>query len=154
MQKRIKAMAAEIQGIDRNLAQVEREIDLQRALNSGSTQSLASSSGGGGGGAAPTTSTSVDKHVRVMENRLDKALTKYNLSLSTNKTLRGTIDHLRRERVMFDTLHRKFEKELLETKKRMADIIEASNAAYESRCVCVCVHLLWEGCVTRDRAGK
>lgn len=34
---------------------------------------------------------------------------------------------------MFDNIYHKFERELTEQKKQMADIIEASNAAYEAR---------------------
>ena len=58
---------------------------------------------------------------------------KFNQSLAVNKKLRDTIDNLRRERLVFDTIYRKFERELMEQKKQMADIIEQSNAAYEAR---------------------
>lgn len=50
-----------------------------------------------------------------------------------NKRLRQQIDSLRRERLVFDNHYHKYEKELLDQKKQMADIIEASNAAYEAR---------------------
>jgi hypothetical protein len=53
--------------------------------------------------------------------------------LAVNKSLRGSIDNLRRERLVFDNIYRKFEREVLEQKKQMADIIENSNAAYEAR---------------------
>lgn len=58
---------------------------------------------------------------------------KFNKSLAVNKKLRATIDNLRRERLVFDNIYRKFERELMEQKKAMADIIEMSNAAYEAR---------------------
>jgi hypothetical protein len=47
--------------------------------------------------------------------------------------MRLSIDNLRRERLVFDNIYHKFERELIEHKKQMADIIETSNAAYEAR---------------------
>jgi hypothetical protein len=40
----------------------------------------------------------VQKQIRILENRLDKALVKFNEALAHNKQLRETIDNLRRER--------------------------------------------------------
>jgi hypothetical protein len=34
---------------------------------------------------------------------------------------------------VFDNIYRKFERELMEQKKQMAEIIEMSNSAYEAR---------------------
>eukprot|EP01062_Namystynia_karyoxenos_P067192 TRINITY_DN61083_c0_g1_i1.p1 TRINITY_DN61083_c0_g1~~TRINITY_DN61083_c0_g1_i1.p1 ORF type:complete len:627 (+),score=302.97 TRINITY_DN61083_c0_g1_i1:90-1883(+) len=75
----------------------------------------------------------VDKQIRVLENRLDQALVKFNEALSYNKDLREQIDNLRRERVVFDGIYKKLEKELHEKKKQMAEIIEKSNLYYEER---------------------
>ena len=58
---------------------------------------------------------------------------KFNKALAVNKRLRQLIDNLRRERLVFDNIYHKFERELLDQKKQMADVIEASNAAYEAR---------------------
>mmetsp|Transcript_18343 Transcript_18343/g.41775 ORF Transcript_18343/g.41775 Transcript_18343/m.41775 type:complete len:185 (+) Transcript_18343:105-659(+) len=44
------------------------------------------------------------KQIRILENRLDHALVRFNEALSVNKQLREEIDHLRRERVR-DLLH-------------------------------------------------
>lgn len=73
----------------------------------------------------------IQKQIRILENRLDKALVKFNEALAHNKKLRDTIDDLRRERVVFDSIYRKLEKELHEKKKQMANIIELSNLSYE-----------------------
>jgi hypothetical protein len=54
--------------------------------------------------------------------------------LAWNRRLREHIDSLRRERIVFDTVYKKHDKELAEQKKAMADIIEMSNSAYEARC--------------------
>ncbi len=87
----------------------------------------------GGVNAAKESQQMIQKQIRILENRLDKALVKFNEALATNKTLRETIDNLRRERVVFDNIYRKLEKELHEKKKQMAAIIEMSNQAYEAR---------------------
>ena len=60
-------------------------------------------------------------------------MVKYNKALSVNKQMRNIIDNLRRERLVFDNLYKKFDKEVIEEKKKMVEIIEASNAAYEAR---------------------
>jgi len=87
----------------------------------------------GGINASRETNQQVQKQIRILENRLDKALVKFNEALAHNKQLRETIDNLRRERVVFDGIYRKLERELHEKKNKMAQIIEISNAAYEAR---------------------
>ncbi len=72
----------------------------------------------------------IGRQIRMFEGRLDKALVKFNESLTRNKELREKIDHLRRERVVFDGVFRKIEMELHERKKEMAVIIEDSKKAY------------------------
>ncbi|KAJ3065393.1 Coiled-coil domain-containing protein 63, partial [Rhizoclosmatium hyalinum] len=99
---------------------MDREIDQERAQL-------------GGVNAASQNTEAIEKQIRVLENRLDKALVKFNKSLAVNKRLRATIDNLRRERLVFDNIYRKFERELMEQKKQMAEIIEMSNSAYEAR---------------------
>ena len=75
----------------------------------------------------------IQKQVRILENRLDKALLKYNEAVAGNKQLRDTIDDLRRERVVFESIYRKMERQLQERKQQMASIIESSNQSYEQR---------------------
>lgn len=64
---------------------------------------------------------------------MDNALVKFNEALAKNKELRQEIDNLRRERLVFDQIYRKLEKELQEKKQEMANVIEVSNIAYEAR---------------------
>eukprot|EP00736_Rhodelphis_marinus_P009779 Rmarinus@m.17933 len=87
----------------------------------------------GGVNAARDNNLQIQKQIRILENRLDKALVKFNEALAHNKQLRETIDNLRRERVVFDNIYKKLERELHEKKKEMANIIEISNIAYEAR---------------------
>lgn len=87
----------------------------------------------GGINASRENNQQVQKQIRILENRLDKALVKFNEALAHNKQLRETIDNLRRERAVFDGIYKKLERELQEKKQKMAEIIEISNAAYEAR---------------------
>ena len=75
----------------------------------------------------------IQKQIRILENRLDKANQKFNEAIAHNKKLREQIDSLRRERVIFDSIYRKLEKELHSKRKEMAGIIEQANSAYEDR---------------------
>jgi len=55
------------------------------------------------------------------------------VAISKNKELREQIDSLRRERVIFDNIYKKLEKELHKKREEMANIIEVANTAYEQR---------------------
>ncbi|EJK77057.1 hypothetical protein THAOC_01135 [Thalassiosira oceanica] len=87
----------------------------------------------GGVNAAANSRRLVEKQVRLLENKLDQALVKFNKCVSRNKELREEIDGLRGERVTFDKVSRKIEKELRSKKRQMNAIIEQSNQAYEQR---------------------
>jgi len=87
----------------------------------------------GGTKAALENAKAVQKQIRILENRLDKALQKFNQAIEANRGLREQIDTLRRERVVFDDIYKKLENELHSKKKEMANIIEQANAAYEAR---------------------
>mmetsp|Transcript_85717 Transcript_85717/g.125444 ORF Transcript_85717/g.125444 Transcript_85717/m.125444 type:complete len:547 (+) Transcript_85717:23-1663(+) len=87
----------------------------------------------GGKDASKQQDMKTTKQIRILENRLDHALVRFNEALAVNKQLREEIDHLRRERVVFDNINSKLAKELHEKKKEMALIIEQSNIAYEAR---------------------
>lgn len=64
----------------------------------------------GGKNAATDNQRTVDKQVRILENRLDQALVKFNKSLANNRRLREEIDNLRGERVAFESVYKKVEK--------------------------------------------
>lgn len=119
-QRKIKVIMAEVSSLDTQIGLMDRDVEQERAAL-------------GGVNAAMHNGDAIGKQIKVLENRLDKALVKFNKSLAINKKLRSTIDNLRRERLVFDNIYRKFERELMEQKKQMSDIIEASNSAYEAR---------------------
>ncbi len=50
------------------------------------------------------------KQLRVKENRLDKASVRFNGALATNAQLRAMIDHLRRERSVFEGIRKKLQR--------------------------------------------
>ena len=87
----------------------------------------------GGINASRDNASALNKQLRILENRLDKANQKFNEAIAQNKVLREEIDNLRRERVIFDKIYQKLEKELHSKRKDMANIIEAANNAYEDR---------------------
>ena len=87
----------------------------------------------GGVNAAKENHSIISKQIRVFESRLDKSLARFNESLGRNKDLRGQVDDLRQERVVFDGVYKKLERELHDRKKEMAAIIEDSKNAYQAR---------------------
>lgn len=87
----------------------------------------------GGVNAARESNAQVQKQIKVLENRLEKAYVKYNEAVAHNKRLREQIDSLRRERLVFGQIYRKLERELQEKKQKMEAIIDKSNRAYEER---------------------
>ena len=64
----------------------------------------------GGTNAAAENQRNVEKQVRILENRLDQALVKFNRSLANNRKLREEIDNLRGERIAFEGVYKKLEK--------------------------------------------
>merc|ERR1712057_28272 len=88
---------------------------------------------GGGIEAESLNNMAIAKQIRILEDRLNAGLQKFNIAIAANKKLRDEIDTLRRERAVFDDIYRKLENELQQKKKEMANIIEQANAAYEAR---------------------
>jgi hypothetical protein len=87
----------------------------------------------GGVNASKENNYMIQKQIRILENRLEKALVKFNEAIAHNKTLRDEIDDLRSERKVYENIYRKMERELQERKQKMAEIIETSNQSYEQR---------------------
>lgn len=110
-----------------NIATMEEQIHIMKQKLLHQRKSM------GGVNAAKENYHMIQKQIRILENRLDKALMKFNDAISGNKTLRDQIDDLRRERVVFENIYRKMERELQDRKRQMAEIIEISNQMYEQR---------------------
>ncbi|KAG5176721.1 flagellar outer dynein arm-docking complex [Tribonema minus] len=118
--KKIEAERRKIEALDKQIAVTQARVLEQR-------QKM------GGLNASEENNQMIARQINILENRLDKALVKFNESLAYNKTLRERIDAMRRERVVFDGIYKKLERELHERKKEMAAIIEDSNNAYRAR---------------------
>ncbi|XP_042199721.1 coiled-coil domain-containing protein 114 [Callorhinchus milii] len=73
------------------------------------------------------------KDVKVMENTLDRTLTRFNTQLTQNALLREEIRTMSMERSRFQHLYHKLEKELQETRKEVGAVIDMSTAAYDAR---------------------
>ncbi|CAD7704774.1 unnamed protein product [Ostreobium quekettii] len=87
----------------------------------------------GGINAAREGDRALQKQIKILENRLEKAYVKYNEGVTQNKRLREMIDNLRRERMMFENINHGLDKELHKLKREMASIMEAANTAYDAR---------------------
>lgn len=91
--------------IERNrVVLIEEQIESLRDKIWGHRRSM------GGVNAARENQRLVEKQVRILENRLDQALVKYNKSVAQNKKIRGEIDDLRGERLAFENVYKKLEK--------------------------------------------
>lgn len=118
--KKIEEESEKLDKIERNIKIFDKQIVTQKGAI-------------GGVNAGQENQNSLVKQIKILENRLDKANQKFNEAISVNKNLRQQIDSLRRERVIFDNLYKKLEKELHDKRKKMAEIIETANSAYEER---------------------
>jgi chromosome segregation ATPase len=87
----------------------------------------------GGVHAARESARRLERQVKVLENRLEKALVRFNEALAANRELRGQIDALRQERSVFEGVLRKLEKEIVDKKRATAALIETANQSYEGR---------------------
>lgn len=118
--RRIEEERRQIEELDNEIATYQEKILEQKARM-------------GGINASWQNNQMIQKQIRVLENRLDKCLLKFNETLAQNKHLRQRIDEYRRERVVFDGIYKKLERELHEKKKEMSAIIEDSKNAYQAR---------------------
>jgi hypothetical protein len=74
-----------------------------------------------------------EKHIKILENRLDKANQKFNESIEHDKKLREEIDKLRKERFFFENIYKKLEKELEKLRKEISVNLESAYESYEKR---------------------
>ena len=92
--RKIEMEKRRISELDKQIAAMEQNILTQRKKM-------------GGVNAAKENHAQISKQIKILENRLEKALQKFNEALAHNKQLRETIDNLRRERVVFDQIYKK-----------------------------------------------
>lgn len=101
-QRQVSDEARNVQYLDEQIATAKSKAVVQRKQM-------------GGVNAARENQAMVHKQIKILENRLDQALVKFNQALAKNKALREAIDDLRRERVVFDNIYRKLEQTIPES---------------------------------------
>ncbi|XP_005943710.1 coiled-coil domain-containing protein 114 isoform X1 [Haplochromis burtoni] len=75
----------------------------------------------------------IQKSIRTMEYKLNRALTCLNEQLTKNSQVREELHTLYIERVRFQQLHNRLSKELQEVRKKIGEVINQSSAAYDTR---------------------
>ncbi|XP_078103604.1 coiled-coil domain-containing protein 114 [Sander vitreus] len=73
------------------------------------------------------------KAIRTLEYKLDRSLTRFNEQLTKNSHLREELQTLHIERVRFQQLHNRLDKELQDIRKKIGEIVNMSTAAYDAR---------------------
>ncbi|XP_036957054.1 coiled-coil domain-containing protein 114 isoform X1 [Acanthopagrus latus] len=73
------------------------------------------------------------KAIRTLEYKLDRALTCFSEQLTRNSQLREELQSLHIERVRFQQLQKRLEKELDDIRKKIGEIVSLSTAAYDVR---------------------
>ncbi|GLE06389.1 hypothetical protein PINS_up015636 [Pythium insidiosum] len=141
--KKVEAARRHVERLDEQLARKEHELESLRQQqqqppppnNSSSSASSASSSVGGeaGGGAVLDTAASIARRVRALENRLELTLVKRNEMDSINKHLRAQIEKVRKDRVIFDGIYKKLEREQHDFQLRYDASVEELQKAMEAK---------------------
>ena len=75
----------------------------------------------------------LSKQAKIIENRLDKANKRYSDAMVQNKIIRDKIDEMRRERVIFEQVYIKLEKELGVKRRDLARMVESVDKVNEDR---------------------
>ncbi|XP_076603959.1 coiled-coil domain-containing protein 114 [Chaetodon auriga] len=73
------------------------------------------------------------KAIRTLEYKLNGALTRFNEQLTKNSHLREELQTLHIERIRFQQLRNRLDKELHNVRKKIGEIVSLSTAAYDAR---------------------
>ncbi|XP_031709507.1 coiled-coil domain-containing protein 114 isoform X2 [Anarrhichthys ocellatus] len=73
------------------------------------------------------------KAIHTLEYKLDRSLTRFNEQLTKNSHLREELQTLHIERIRFQQLHNKLDKELYDVRKKIGETVNLSNVAYDTR---------------------
>ncbi|KAJ7998527.1 hypothetical protein DPEC_G00205840 [Dallia pectoralis] len=92
------------------------------------------------------------KASRTLENKLDRALIRFNELKTKNSHLREDLETLRVERLRFQQLNRRLDKELQEIRKEKGDMISLSTAAYDARIEAQCKMTMMKEKAVKDLA--
>jgi len=88
---------------------------------------------GGGVDAEKQCHQNVQKEIKLMENRLNKALSRHSEIINRNRKLKEEINYKRQKRLIFDDIYRKLQSKLKEKQEQMSEVMRHSNEANEAR---------------------
>lgn len=118
--RRIQQEKRRIEQLDASIAETNEKITKQKMRV-------------GGANASKENARRLDKHIKLLESRLDNALKRYNKALAVNKGLRKQVDESRQERVIFDSVYKKLEWQLHESKLQIKELDRQAETASEAR---------------------
>ncbi|XP_044030179.1 coiled-coil domain-containing protein 114 isoform X7 [Siniperca chuatsi] len=75
----------------------------------------------------------LEKEKQCQKEQKKEALTRFNEQLTKNSHLREELQTLHIERVRFQQLHNRLDKELLDVRKKIGEVVNLSTAAYDVR---------------------
>jgi hypothetical protein len=75
----------------------------------------------------------IQKQTNILENRLDKISQKYNDIITQNKKLRRTIENLRKEKCIFNSVYDNLAKELHQKHKGVTEILSHTNKVFDQK---------------------
>jgi hypothetical protein len=110
----------DIQSLDRQISEIEENINAQHRQMGGVHNSH-------------QRHVTTQHTIRVLENRLNKATREFNEMLAQNSKLREDIQHLRNQRGIFDTIHKRLCKNLVGKKREQLELIDQSTQAFDQR---------------------
>ncbi|KAG7478450.1 hypothetical protein MATL_G00080530 [Megalops atlanticus] len=120
MDRQLEREALTLKQLDKEILSMERRLLSQRK-------------GGGGWHKQRTQVPLYQKTIRVLEDKLDRAVTRFNTHVSRNGQLREDLEALRTKRSQFQQRRHSLERELQETRKDISDVIKLSTAVYDAR---------------------
>ena len=110
--------------LDEKVKNLQREIIEQKRKASATV---------GGSASNNDRTNQLSKQAKIIENRLDKANKRYSDAMVQNKIIRDKIDEMRRERVIFEQVYIKLEKELGVKRRDLARMVESVDKVNEDR---------------------
>jgi len=75
----------------------------------------------------------INKTIKILQNKLDQSLKKFNTTLVENRKNREKLDYYRKERNVFYNIVNKLIKDIKDKKNHINNIIESSTSAYQTR---------------------
>ncbi|ORX80629.1 hypothetical protein BCR32DRAFT_327649 [Anaeromyces robustus] len=75
----------------------------------------------------------INKTIKILQNKLEQSLKKFNTTLVENRKNREKLDYYRKERNVFYNIINKLIKDIKDKKNHINNIIESSTSAYQTR---------------------